>query len=79
MAAAVAVAFGIYVFATADVLAAILSLAGVVVFLTGGVVLGVVLARERPEGMARLSSGRYLPLVTLAVVLVWLVIFLRYL
>ena len=79
MAVAVAVVFGIYVFATADALAAILWLVGVVVFLTGGVVLGVVLARERPEAMARLSSRRYLPLVSLAVALVWVVIFVRYL
>jgi hypothetical protein len=79
MAVAVAVVFGIYVFATGDPLAAILSLVGVVVFLAAGVVLGLVLARERPEAMARLSSRRYLPLLSLAVALLWVVIFVRYL
>jgi hypothetical protein len=79
MAVVVAVVFGIYLFATTDAFAAALGLVGMVVLLTGGVVLGLVLARERPEEMARLSSRRYLPLLTLGVVLLWLVIFVRYL
>jgi hypothetical protein len=77
MAVAVATLFGIYVFTTADVLAATLGLAGVVVFLTGGVILGVLLVRRSPE-VARLPARTYLTALTLTLVLVSLYISLRY-
>lgn len=76
MALAVAVSFGIYVFATADVVAAVLGRVAAVTFLTGGVPLAVVLAERRPAVVAQPSPRVYLGALTFTLALVGFVILL---
>jgi hypothetical protein len=74
MAVAVATVFGIYLFATADVFAAVLGLVGISVFLTAGVLFGVVLVQRGVAFSPRRTSLAALPLL----VVVWLYIALRH-
>jgi uncharacterized membrane protein YdcZ (DUF606 family) len=74
----IAAAFGLYVFATADVVAAALGFAGVVVFLTAGVLLAVVMVDREGAAGTRRSAFAYLIPLTLGVIFVALLVLVRH-